>query len=114
MDKFAFSIILLFLASCITTVSQVLLKLSAKSEAKNIIHIFVNHRVIVAYSLFFLVIFISTYAYKTIDYKYGVAMESLSYVLVLLSSRFFLSERLSKHQLIGMVLITSGIICFSI
>lgn len=93
--------------------SQVILKKSATEQHDSKLGFIANKKVLFAYSIFFLSVFINTIAVS-----YGVRVkdlpiiESLGYVIVPLLSYFLLGENFSKRLVLSIVLIISGIFVF--
>lgn len=103
--------ILIFIASVLlSSVSQVILKTSANKEHSGFIKEYLNVRVILAYTLFFASTIITVFAYKYVPLSLGPVLESSGYVFVAVLSYFILNERLTKRQIIGMVLIVVGVL----
>lgn len=106
--------IVIFLVSVlISSVSQVILKISANEKHGSKIRSLLNIKVIGAYALFFLATLLTMFAYKGIPLSLGVILEATGYVYVAVLGRIILKEKLGKHQVIGNLLIISGIIIFS-
>ena len=97
----------------ISSVSQVILKTSANKEHSNIIKEYLNLRVISAYGMFFASTIITVIAYKYVPISLGPVLESFGYVFVAVLSYFILKEHLTKKQIIGMVLIVTGVMIVS-
>jgi len=107
--------IAIFIASVfISSLSQVLLKKSADKTHKSLIAEYMNPRVIFAYTLFFLSTLITVYAFRYVPLSFGPILESLAYVFIGVLSIFVLREKVTKKGLIGMVIIISGVIVFSL
>jgi len=98
----------------VSSVSQTLLKKAASRSYGSRIQEYLNPLVISAYVLFMLSLLVNVYILKFIPLSLSPILESSGYVFVAGLSYFFLKERLSKRQLIGMGLIIIGIIIFSI
>ena len=99
-------LLLMFAGTFFTGISQVLLKQSAKKEHKSWIFEYLNWRVITAYGIAFTVLFLNTYAYTKVDMKYGAVVMVLSYLL--------LKEKFNKGQLIGNLIIISGVLIYTL
>ena len=97
-----------FFASC----SQILLKKSADKRYKNILAEYLNIRVIVAYTLFFVSAFVGMYVLRYIPLSLAPIIESSTYVYVAVLSYFILKEKMSKRNLFGIGLIITGTILF--
>jgi drug/metabolite transporter (DMT)-like permease len=106
---FAVALFSLFLS----TISQVLLKKSSGEKKKHIIYEYLNPKVCIAYGITFLCMFMSIYAFKGIDYKYGAVIESLAYLLIMVQSRFILGEQVTRRKVLGNCVIVLGVLIFS-
>lgn len=109
-----FYIMILFVATFFSAFSQVLLKQSALKEHKSFIFEYLNWRVILAYGIAFAVLFANTYAYTGVDMKYGPVIDTFTYVFVMLLSFFLLKEKFNKGQLIGNLIIITGVLVYTI
>lgn len=112
-----FSLFLVFLASIITGICQVLLKIGSarKGKEKNsALAPYLNLPTITAYGLFLFVTVIVVIALKDIQLKVAYAVASLSFVTVLLLSFWILKEKITKKMVIAIVLIVLGITIFNI
>ena len=98
----------------ISAFSQILLKKSANSGEKSIIKQYLNMRVISAYAMFFGATLLSIYAYKVIPITLGAILGTLEYGLVAILGHFLLKEELRQKQILGLIIIIAGIICYSI
>lgn len=106
--------LLMFIATFFTAISQVLLKKSAGRTYKNVIFEYLNWRVITAYGIAFTVLFVNTYAYTRVDMKYGAVIDTFSYVFVMLLSWLILKEKFTKGQLIGNLMIIAGVMIYTL
>lgn len=97
----------------LSSVSQVILKTSANKEHSGFIKEYLNVRVITAYAIFFASTIITVFAYKYVPLSLGPVLESSGYVFVAVLSYFILKERLTKKQIIGMMLIIAGVLVVS-
>ena len=86
-------ILLIALSSTIASFAQVLLKMSANEEHKNVIEEYLNWKVIVGYGLMFVGMGLTIVAYaKGVQYKNGPIMESIANIWVVLLSWYFFRE----------------------
>lgn len=108
------AILLMVLAAVVTAVSQLLLKISSKKKYKTFLASYLNVFVIVGYALLFSATMLNTTAYRTVEYKYGLAISFLSYALVMILSSLYFKEKIRKSQLIGITSIIAGIIIFNL
>ncbi len=106
--------ILMIVSALITAVSQVLLKLSSNKKHNSIIFEYVNPYVLLSYVGYGLVLVINVLIYTKIDYRFGVVINSLATVLIMLMSKLILKETLTKKKIIGNSLIIIGIACFTL
>lgn len=106
--------LLMFGATFFTAISQVLLKQSAEKEHKSWIFEYLNWRVITAYGISFSVLLLNTYAYTKVDMKYGAVIDTFSYVFVMVLSYFILKEKFTKGQLIGNLMIITGVMVYTL
>jgi len=112
-DKILYSII--FISSVfLSSVSQLLLKKSAKKTYDKKIEEYLNPWVIFSYCLFFICTLITIIAYKKIPLSVGPILESTGYIFVSVLGAVFLGEKFSKKKLSGMLFIILGIIIFSL
>ena len=109
MYKYWFSMIL---AVVISSVSQMLLKKAANIEFENKIREYLNIWVISGYFLLIISTLCVIYAYKGLEFKNGAVIESLGYIMVMLLSRLFFNEKITKQKLIGNLVILLGIFVF--
>ncbi|MBE6015184.1 MAG: multidrug ABC transporter [Lachnospiraceae bacterium] len=97
----------------IASVSQVLLKKSAEKTYGSLIKEYLNPFVIVGYGLMFVSTVCGVIAYHNgVEYKNGVMIESLGFVLVMVFSRIFFGEGITLRKIIGNILILAGMIIF--
>ncbi len=107
--------ILIFVVSVfISSVSQILLKLSASRRYDNKIKEYLNPIVIVAYVLFFGCTFITMYALKVVPLSMAPILEASGYAFVALLSRAFLKEKISIKKALGLAIILAGILVYTI
>ena len=109
-----FFYILMLVSAFITASSQIMLKVSANKEYKHIIFEYLNPNVIISYTGYVLVLIINVIIYTRVDYRFGVVINSLATVLIMLMSKLILKETLIKKKLIGNILIILGVACFSL
>lgn len=107
-------ILLMFGATFFSAVSQVLLKQSANKEHNHPIFEYINWRVLTAYGISFSVLFLNMYAYTKVDMKYGAVIDTFSYVFVMLLSWLILREKFTKGQMIGNLLIITGVFVYMV
>ena len=106
--------LIMFGCTFLTAVSQILLKQSANLPHKNFLAEYLNWRVILAYTIFVLVLLLNTYAFTRVPMKYGSIIDGFSYVFVLLLSVLLLKEKVTKPKLIGNLLIIAGVVIYAL
>lgn len=101
-----------FVATFFSTISQIMLKKSANLQHKSWIYEYLNWRVILAYFIFFAVLLVNTFAYTHMDMKYGAVIDGLTYTFVMVMSFLLLKEQFTKAKLLGNLLIVVGVIVY--
>ena len=104
--------IILFLSVFISAISQILLKKSALKKWKNPLREYLNLYVITAYTIFFTAVFLDLLALRKVNLSLVPVAEASSYIFVIILSRIFLKEKLSKLKALAILLIMTGIILF--
>lgn len=104
--------IVLFAAVIISSASQMLLKKGATIKFDSVIQEYINPWVISGYGLMILSTLCVIFAYRGIAYKNGAIIESLGYLLIMLLSRIFFGEKITKKKLFGNMIILAGVLLF--
>ena len=99
-------------AVALASISQLLLKFSAKKHYKSWLYEYLNVHVIVAYIILLSSTVLTILAFKNLDYKNAPVIESIGYVFILILSHLFLREKITKKQLLGNFVIIIGILVF--
>ncbi len=107
-------VLLMFLLTFFSAVSQLLLKLSANEKHEGRFGDYLNWKVITAYIIFALVLLLNTYAYTKVNLKYGPVIDTFTYVFVLLLSVMVLREKLTRWKLLGNVMIIAGVLLYAL
>lgn len=94
----------------ISSVSQILLKISANKKYESRIREYLNPRVIIAYAIFFIATFVTILAYEGIPLSLGPVLETTGYLWVSLLGYFILKEKISRRKVIGLVVVVTGIV----
>ena len=102
-------IVLMFFASFIAGVSQILLKKSANKKHKHLLFEYLNIRVITAYLLLGSSLFMNIYGYRGVDYKYAPVFAAATYLCSMTLSGVILKEDI-KSKLLGNIIILIGIL----
>lgn len=107
-------ILVALLSGALSSFSQVLLKKSAEKKQNTPFGEYINPYVISGYLLTGMCMLLMIVAYKGMPYKYGAILESLIYVYIMILSRMFFDEKITKKKLTGNILIIIGVIVFSL
>lgn len=107
-------ILIALLSGVLSSFSQVLLKKSAEKKQNTLLSEYINPYVISGYLLTGICMLLMIVAYKGMPYKYGAVLESLVYVYIMILSRIFFGEKITKNKLAGNILIVAGVIIFSL
>lgn len=108
---FFYLIVVIGILAC--SASQILLKKSADIEYNRKISILFNWRVMLSYSIFFISLVTNIIAMKNgVGLKDLPILEATGYIFVPLLSMFFLSEKITKNNIIAICLIIIGIVFF--
>lgn len=100
------------MSACITAFSQIILKKSADRKYKSVFFEYLNPYVIFSYVCYIGVLVLNVFIYTKVDYRFGVAINSMSTVFVMLLSHIILKEVITKRRIIGNVIIVCGILAF--
>ncbi|SFC77756.1 EamA family transporter [Butyrivibrio sp. YAB3001] len=103
---------MMIISEFVSASSQMLLKKSAGKEYRSFIREYLNGWVICGYGLLFLAMVISIFCYSGLGYMGVVVLEPINYILVMIMSRIFFKEKITKKKLLGVMLIICGIVIF--
>lgn len=104
--------LLMIISAFITAFSQVILKKSADITYKNIVFEYLNPYVLLSYFCYMGVLALNVLIYTKVDYRFGVVINSMSTVLVMLLSHIILRESVTKKRILGNIIIVCGILVF--
>jgi len=107
-------ILLALFSGVLSSLSQILLKRSAMRSDGSFLSQYLNWRVLAGYGITFLCMVLVIVAYRGMDYKLGSVLEALGYVYIMLWSRIFFKERITKSRLLGNALIIAGVVIFAV
>ena len=102
----------MFLAVAISSASQMLLKKAATKQYDSVIREYLNPWVICGYGMMIMSTLCVIYAYRGVEYKNGAIIESLGFFAIMLLSRIFFGEKITKRKLLGNLIIFLGILVF--
>ncbi len=106
-------LIMLF-SGLLSSFAQILLKKSAGITRTSILTEYFNVYVIAGYGLTAFCMLLTMFAYRGVPFKYGAALESLTYLYIMVLSRILLGEKLTKRKVTGNLIIVCGVILFSL
>jgi drug/metabolite transporter (DMT)-like permease len=96
-----------------TSVAHLLLKKGSVVSADNYVKMYLHPYSITAYIIFAIVAFLSIYAMKGLDLKVFFGLSSLTYMCIPVLSFMFLKDSVTKNKLIGIIMISIGVIIFN-
>jgi len=106
--------LLMLSSAAITAFSQIILKKSAEKKHKGFIFEYINPYVLFSYVCYFGVLVLNVFIYTKIDYRFGVVINSMASVLVMVLSKLMLKETITRKHILGNIFIILGIIIFSV
>lgn len=106
--------IIAIISGMLSSFSQILLKKSAQREEESIVKQYINPYVIGGYAITATCMILTILAYRGMPFKYGAVLESLTYLYIMVLSRIFIGEKLTKKKVIGNLIIVAGVIIFSL
>ena len=101
-------------SAAITAFSQIILKKSADKKHKGFIFEYINPYVLFSYVCYFGVLVLNVFIYTKVDYRFGVVINSMASVFVILFSKLMLKETITRRRICGNILIILGIVIFSL
>lgn len=105
-------IIVFLISVLVSSVSQIILKKSSQIQYKDMLHEYMNIRVIGAYSMFLISTLLTMYAYKGVPLTLGTLLEAAGYIYIPILSFIFLKEKITFNKIIGSVFIILGIVVY--
>ena len=114
MSDYTVSVLILLSSVLISSISQIILKISANKKYETRIKEYLNPYVITAYAMFFGSTILTMIALKHLPLSQQPLYESVSYIFVSVMGFLLLKERFSKKKLLGLALILAGIFIFSV
>ena len=114
MNELAVSVIILLVSVLISSVSQIMLKISANKEHSSRVKEYLNPLVIAAYAMFLGSTVLTMLALRHLPLSLQPMIESASYIFIAVMGYFLLRERFNKRKILGLALILLGIIIFSV
>jgi small multidrug resistance pump len=109
-----FYLVLTLIIVILTSVGHVFLKIGAIRALESEKSVYFDILSIFGYAIFALVAFLSIYAMKGIALKVFFALNSLTYICIPLLAYFVLKEPETQNRIIGIVVISAGVIIFNL
>ena len=103
---------IMVLCALLSAFSQILLKKSTLEKHNSLIGNFLNTKVITAYAIFALTLFLNIYAFTGIPYKLASVLNASAYLFTMLLSVWLLKDKLSWKCVLGNCLIVTGIVIY--
>lgn len=97
-------------SAIIASFAQILLKKAAEISSDNFFKKFLNVRVIAAYSLLAISLFVNTFVLRYLELKVLPCITATGFLWILLFSYLFLGEKPPLNKLIGTVMIMAGVL----
>lgn len=94
----------------ISSISQVLLKVSAGRQYESKIKEYLNFRVFIAYSFFLASSLLTILAYRGIPLSMGPVLESTGYLWVTVLGWLVLKEKMGMRKVAGLAIIVCGVV----
>lgn len=114
MNELALYIGIFLTCTFVSSISQIMLKLSTRKHYDSRIGEYLNPLVITAYILFFGCTFLTMYALKVVPLSMAAILEASGYIFVTILSRIFLHEKVSRQKLTGLMVIVVGLVIYSL
>ena len=102
-------VLIYVLSVFISSVSQILLKISTKHNYNSVWREYLNFWVISAYCIFFCSSILTIYAYKYVPLSMGPVIEALGYIFITILGFLCLHETVGRKKVLGIVCILVGI-----
>ena len=106
--------IIMLVSGFLSSFSQILLKKSALIERDSVIKEYLNPYVVGGYGLTAFCMILTMVGYRGVPFKYGAALESLTYLYIMVFSKLLLGEKVTKRKIAGNLIIVFGVILFSL
>jgi drug/metabolite transporter (DMT)-like permease len=91
-----------------------LLKIGATRVSNSCGHVYTDPVSVIGYLIFAFVAYVSIYAMKGIDMTVFFALNSLTYICIPILAYLVLKESFTKNKIIGIIIISFGVIIFNL
>lgn len=113
MSRETIAVLILLSSVLISSISQIMLKISANKSYRTRLLEYLNPLVITAYGMFFVSTILTMLALRYLPLSMSPILESASYIFVSIMGYFLLKEKFSRRKIAGLALILLGILVFS-
>lgn len=113
-DTLVMNYLLTLAVVVLTSIGHMLLKIAATRATESGIRIYTHPFSIAGYGIFAGVAFLSIYAMKGLDLKVFFALYSLTYICIPVLAYLLLKESFTRNKVIGVIVITVGVLLFSL
>jgi len=107
-------LLIAIISSILSAFSQVLLKKSSLKKYESKFREYFNLYVIGGYFITFVCMILMVIAYRGLQLKVGIIIETLVYAYIMILSRLFFNEKITWKKLLGNTAIIIGVIVFVI
>jgi len=111
-DALVMNYLLTLAVVILTSVGHLLLKIAASRALASGSRIYTHPVSILGYGIFAVVAFLSIYAMKGLDLKIFFALYSLTYICIPVLAYLVLKESFTRNKVIGVIVITAGVLLF--
>ena len=101
-------------AIILTAISQLLMKMGARSVSKISWRIFFNGYTLTAYTTLLIVTLMNLYVFRLLPLKAMLIILPSTLLLVMFLSFWLLNERLTQRQIVGAVVVLLGVVVFNV
>ena len=104
----------MFLGVFISSISQVMLKISAGKKYENKLREYLNPLVIGGYAIFFAATLMTILAYRYIPLSSGAIIEATGYIYITFWGITIFKEKINKGKILALALIIAGIVIYAL
>lgn len=106
-------ILLTLVVVLFTSIAHLLLKQGSTAAQGTRTPSFLHPYCLASYAIFAVVAYLSIYAMKGLDLKEFYALNSLTYMVIPVLSFLFIRESVTRNKVIGILLISLGVVIFN-
>lgn len=113
-DLFMICYLLTLFVVVFTSIGHLLLKMAATRVAESGGRIYTHPLSVIGYGIFAFVAFLSIYAMKGLEMKVFFALNSLTYICIPVLALLVLRESFTRDKVIGVIVISVGVLLFNL